>query len=125
MFDPDELKPEQIKMEEYLFAPDLFDTPEKNLLAMVLDRAIRDYFTTDIALKREVETWFLIKEEKKIFSFLWICEALDLDSAKIITYLKNAGGIPTYRKISIDVPASTARKRVKSSHPHMTLPWMQ
>lgn len=128
IFDPEPIKQhELVIVDEYLFADNLFDTPEKNLLAMVLDRAIRDYTSIEHEVRREVETWFFCKENSKPFSFLWICEALDLDPQRIRTLLKKTNFTIKYRKISILNPVGSARKRVlhKKIRPDMSPPWWQ
>ncbi len=50
--------------------------PEKNLLAEVLARAIRDLFSTG-EIKRDARRW-LISDEIEPMSFRWVCHWLDL-----------------------------------------------
>lgn len=53
-----------------------FFNPEKNLLAEVLARAIRDLFSIG-EVKRDARRWIISKEIEPM-SFLWICHWLDL-----------------------------------------------
>jgi hypothetical protein len=64
--------------------------PEKRLMGAVLAVAFADYqkyaATTDVWNRRrfaEVEYWFMLDDTCWPFSFVTICEALDLDAASI------------------------------------------
>ena len=61
--------------------PPSASVPEKRLLAAVLQRAITDYLTGDKELKEGAYAWLMEEEEgESPISFLFICEALDLDA---------------------------------------------
>lgn len=54
--------------------------PEKRLLAAVLQRAVTDYVTGDGDLKESARLWLFMDEpEDAPLTFIFICEALDLD----------------------------------------------
>lgn len=54
--------------------------PEKRLLAAVLQRAVADYVTGDGDLREGAKAWLLHDEPSDApLTFLFICEALDLD----------------------------------------------
>ncbi len=61
-------------------------TPEQRLLAAILYRAYED-LTRPINLakchKEAALDWFFDDESKEEFSFLWLCEHLDLNPAAI------------------------------------------
>lgn len=74
------------------------ETPERQLLAAILGRAIRDLFVTYNRsgsyvfvrkLRREALSWFACKEVKP-FSFIWICWHLDLRPELVIKELREA-----------------------------------
>ena len=54
--------------------------PEKRLLAAVLQRAVTDYITGEGETKEGARMWLMDDQpEDAPLSFLFICEALDLD----------------------------------------------
>jgi hypothetical protein len=58
--------------------------PEKRLLAAVLQRAVTDYITGDGELKEGARLWLLKDEPADApLTFLFVCEALDLDSRSL------------------------------------------
>lgn len=58
--------------------------PEKRLLAAVLQRAVTDFLTADGDLKDSAENWLFGPESDEIpLSFLYVCEALDLDEGNL------------------------------------------
>jgi hypothetical protein len=69
--------------------------PERRLLLAILERAILDYVGND---PRELETaadWFfvagdgaLVQEPPEPFSFIWVCEGLDLDPQRVAAFVR-------------------------------------
>jgi hypothetical protein len=55
--------------------------PERTLVAAVLERAVRDVLDGD----EEAVDWFADDDESENapFSFIWICEQLELDPEKV------------------------------------------
>lgn len=62
-----------------------FWTPERRLLAAVLQRAIADYTGSDPRLAEEAADWLFeeLCEPCALFSFAWTCEQLELNMALI------------------------------------------
>lgn len=58
--------------------------PEKRLLAAVLQRAITDFLGCEGDLRESAEAWLFRDEpEDAPLSFVFICEALDLDMSNL------------------------------------------
>ena len=72
-------------------------TPERRLLAAMLERAILDYVGNDPREVAEAETWIfgeLSESKLREFSFPWVCQHLDLQAqeiAKIIQEMPKRG----------------------------------
>lgn len=60
--------------------------PEKALLAAVLDRAFWDFLSEDWSIRTDAREWFYSKEVKD-FSYLYICEHLDLEPAPLLDFI--------------------------------------
>jgi len=72
-------------------APNLTGTPERRLLLAILERAILDYVGNDAREVQEAEEWLFGCSEnaaRNQFSFIWLCEQLDLDPARIASHIK-------------------------------------
>ena len=65
--------------------PNFTGTPERNLLMAILERAIRDYVGNSEQEANEAQTWLFDKTDapQQEFSFVWICQQLDLIPEKI------------------------------------------
>ncbi len=67
-------------------------TPERNLVAAIMQRAIDDAYgqSKDIPRheKRGARTWLRTGEEYE-WSFVWACKSLDLDPQSVIDALNN------------------------------------
>src|SRR5262244_1478750 len=84
---------ENEKMLPSQFFPCLADLPERALMRAVLQRAIDDLTAPKMLnycsvrgltrLQREAAAWFLSGDETYIFSFVNICQALNLDAGTI------------------------------------------
>lgn len=76
----------------YFTEEELDEKPaERNLLAALLDRAIRDMFIEDDRIvRREIRAWLDKKMVKnpQAFSFQWVCESLDLDAKAMRSIIK-------------------------------------
>jgi len=71
--------------------------PERRLLAAVLQRAITDFLTGDGDLRESAELWLMDDEPTDApLSFLFICEALDLD----LDSLRNAIKLQSYGSVA-------------------------
>jgi hypothetical protein len=79
-------------------APNMTGTPERRLLLAVLERAILDYVGNDPREIADAKAWIFehiedeSHEEMTIvpeFSFLWICQELDLDAKLIASYIRS------------------------------------
>ena len=58
--------------------------PERELLVATLDRAVLDYYGTDLLLRAEAEDWlFGESDPTEGFSFEWICDHLHLTSTAL------------------------------------------
>lgn len=69
--------------------------PEKRLLAAVLQRAVTDYHSGDGDVKESARQWLLFDEpEDAPLTFLFICEALDLDSESLRKAIQEQGEAP-------------------------------
>lgn len=58
--------------------------PEKRLLVAVLQRAVTDYVTGDMEMKKEALEWIMDETfecEERPLTFRYICEALEFDIA--------------------------------------------
>lgn len=78
-------------------------TPERNLLAAVLARAICDAFGSSFADSgtiRSAKRW-LASEEIHDFSFFWVCQNLELDPVQIKIALKESAEKITGRLKSV------------------------
>jgi len=67
-------------------APNMTGSPERRLLLAILERAILDYVGNDPREVQEAEEWLFNSCEnsaKGQFSFMWLCEQLDLDHKRI------------------------------------------
>jgi hypothetical protein len=67
-------------------SPNLTGSPERRLLLAVLERAILDYVGNDPKEVAEAQEWIFgeVKEPSySEFSFPWVCQELDLDTASI------------------------------------------
>jgi hypothetical protein len=67
-------------------APNMTGSPERRLLLAILERAILDYVGNDPREIQEAEEWLFNSQEcgvKGQFSFVWLCEQLDLDHKRI------------------------------------------
>ena len=64
--------------------------PERNLLAAILDRVIRDTWATERATLREVNGYLYadIVKNPRVFSFQYVCEHLDLDVIWMRAWIK-------------------------------------
>jgi hypothetical protein len=78
--------------EQMLDAPQR--TPEQRLMAAVLEDAMRElarpggaWFGARARRRAEIEAWFLSDDVAWPFSFVNVCEALDLDVARFRTRL--------------------------------------
>jgi hypothetical protein len=72
--------------------PNMTGSPERRLLLAILERAILDYVGNDPREVEEAEQWLfgdLNSDEIQQFSFGWVCEQLDLDSAKIAQKIRS------------------------------------
>lgn len=54
----------------------------------ILERAILDYFSRDPWVRHEAREWFLANE-MRVFSYLYICEGLDLNAKLLWKNLVN------------------------------------
>ena len=66
--------------------PNMTGTPERRLLLAILERAILDFVGNEPKEIEEAERWIfgeLDHPSAGQFSFLWVCEQLDLDPYKI------------------------------------------
>ena len=69
-------------------------TPERRLLAALLERAILDYVGNDLAEVEAAEEWLFDWQNEEAdapmsdFSFRWICHYLDLNPAKVAAFIK-------------------------------------
>ena len=66
-------------------------TPERNLLMAILERAILDYVGNDQKELEQATQWIfsdLDDEQATEFSFPWVCQQLDLDTANIANMIK-------------------------------------
>lgn len=68
--------------------PQLTGTPERRLLLAILERAILDYVGNDPEEMQLAGEWLFDREENdgeslSPFSFLWLCQELDLDAEEI------------------------------------------
>ena len=72
-------------------------SPERTLVAAVLERAVRDVLDGDT----EAYGWFSDDEgdEKIPFSFLWICEQLEVDPNHVRLSLERREGSWAKRKL--------------------------
>jgi hypothetical protein len=68
-------------------------TGERDLLSSVLLRAVLDYIRSsplaiDPKWQRDAKQWF-DSEERTPFSFIWVCEHLDLEPAEILKLIES------------------------------------
>lgn len=76
-----------------------YEVPERQLLAAVLTRAIRDLFVVDldmsrtnpVIVKRRAWRWF-ISVSHAPFSFRWVCQYLDLNPQAILLEIRSQKG---------------------------------
>lgn len=71
--------------------PNQTGTPERRLLAAILERAILDYVGNDIDEAESATSWLFdddAEEPHYQFSCAWVCEALDLDYNDIAAKIK-------------------------------------
>jgi hypothetical protein len=54
-------------------------SPEKHLIAAVLQRAVRDYLSSEEELITETTEWFFNDASVEPCTFPWVCETLDLE----------------------------------------------
>ena len=87
-----------VECEESTFfdAPNETGTPERRLLLAMLERAILDFVGNDKREMEEADEWLFGDEDsendensKRIFTFKWICQELDLNMVKIALKIKN------------------------------------
>jgi hypothetical protein len=67
-------------------APNMTGSPERRLLLAILERAILDYVGNDPREIQEAEEWLFNSHDSGVkgqFSFIWLCEQLDLDHKRI------------------------------------------
>lgn len=72
-------------------APNMTGTPERRLLLAILERAILDYVGNDAREVQEAEEWLFEDSEsgqRVHFSFIWLCEQLDLDPVRISRHIR-------------------------------------
>lgn len=72
-------------------APNMTGSPERRLLLAILERAILDYVGNDPREVHEAQEWLFGSPEadtRSQFSFVWLCEQLDLDHRKIARKIK-------------------------------------
>ncbi|RIL07512.1 MAG: hypothetical protein DCC75_09965 [Proteobacteria bacterium] len=71
--------------------PKTTGTPERRLLLAVLERAILDYVGNDAVECKAAEEWLFSEsdeEEMDEFTFLWVCQQLDLNAKQIAATIK-------------------------------------
>ena len=71
--------------------PNQTGTPERRLLAAILERAILDYVGNDPDEAESASSWLFDddgEEPQYQFSCAWVCEALDLDYRDISARIK-------------------------------------
>lgn len=71
--------------------PNQTGTPERRLLAAILERAILDYVGNDEKEMLEAEEWIFSEVDSHTageFSFPWLCRELDLDVKFIADKIK-------------------------------------
>lgn len=65
--------------------------PERKLLSAILRRAILDYVSGD-GRRDEAKEWLFSRATvREAFTFPWICEQLDLNTALVIEAIKRLG----------------------------------
>jgi hypothetical protein len=73
-------------------APNMTGTPERRLLLAILERAILDYVGNNPREVQEAEEWLFEPHphgSRSQFSFVWLCEQLDLDPVKVTKRVKS------------------------------------
>jgi hypothetical protein len=86
--------PFQASPDFFDYTPDEDPCPEKQLIAALLDRTIRDLIepANDILdLHRQEAIEFTYSPDTKPYTFIWCCEELDIDPKKIITKAEQHG----------------------------------
>ena len=65
--------------------------PEKDLLMAILDRAVLDFHSGNLALKKAARDWIFegcANDDGQYFSFLWVCSHLDLEPSEVQRSIK-------------------------------------
>jgi hypothetical protein len=77
---------------ELFGAPNMTGTPERRLLLAILERAILDYVGNEPREVEEAREWIFEPSRSEggrlQFSFMWLCEQLDLDHRYIALQIK-------------------------------------
>jgi hypothetical protein len=76
------LKPLEVKLSSSESDASFLESPERTLLGAILERAILDLRSTVICephIRRDCLKWFISKDVTP-FSFLWICDQLDIEA---------------------------------------------
>lgn len=79
----------------------------RKLYCAILERAILDFFSQDPWIRHEAREWF-IANEMRVFSFIYICECLDLDAKRLWKNLVNK------KEEEIPLPTFTAIPRLNN-----------
>ena len=66
----------------------LITTPERNLLAAILRRALFDFSSGDLEERIAAKEWFLAGANQKPFSFAWVCLQLNLEPEAILLRIR-------------------------------------
>lgn len=76
-------------------------SPERNLLAAILQRAVMDAFNESMDIKSHIKSdarvWLFLSKRTDSFSFLWIMEQLELDPVSFRRFLFSHSGPFSFR----------------------------
>lgn len=63
-------------------------TGPKALMFAVLEEAVRSYFSREVRVREEADRWINTRNGRTLFSFVVVCETLDLDPNELSNRLR-------------------------------------